>query len=72
MPVYNPQDSTGGDWTCPQCGAFVPLNTSHSCPIWNTQPVYTVTYPPASYVSLLERIAAALEKIAANFEKKGE
>jgi len=60
------QFSSGG-WTCAVCGAFVPGGAYHDhapmAPgITNPQPGFTINSLP--YMPVLERIAAALEKIA--------
>lgn len=53
-----------GGWTCGNCGAFVPNNTTHACPGWTYQPATEVKWDRMSDVRIadaLERIAAALE-----------
>lgn len=61
-PFPNTGSSVGG-WTCQQCGAFVANNYTHSCPT-----SYKWMNPPPPQAPELERIAAALERIAAHLE----
>lgn len=59
-------DYIGGGWVCPNCGAWVPPNTYHTCygtpsTVPQIQSTYTWT---SDYSIVLERIAVALERIA--------
>ena len=54
-------------WTCPHCGVVVMSGTTHSCGgVVSYNPVIPNT---ANYHAELERIATALEKIAAELKK---
>jgi len=49
-------------WKC-SCGAWVPYGVTHSCGYWPTNPVPTAPLPER-LLPVLERIAAALERLA--------
>ena len=51
-------------WTCPNCGVWVAFGVPHTC-----NP-YQYAFLPADYSQLLNRIAVALERIAASLEKQ--
>ena len=62
---------TGHSEKCLICGQWVPLNTFHghySQPPGVTNPQPTFQYSPTPYLPVLERIAAALEKINEKLE----
>jgi len=59
-------DTNATGWTCPQCGAWVDYGKPHNCyPPQEAQPFH---FMPPDYSRPLDRIAAALERIAAILE----
>lgn len=58
--------TSGGGYYCNYCGAWVPLGNYHACQQYTPappQPTWTWT-TTTDYSAVLERIAAALERIA--------
>jgi hypothetical protein len=64
-------NSSIGGYTCPTCKAYIPNGVFHQCPGGTFQPNPAPSPQPVTrmdhglqYVAALERIAAAIEKLA--------
>lgn len=66
-PLMSTTYPTGGGYTCVRCGGFVPQGCSHSCAGFQPMPETQVRWDRMSD----ERIADALERIAAALEAHG-
>jgi hypothetical protein len=63
----------GGGWRCQRCGGYIPTDCTHNCPYTNWQPQPQPATSPATKIDTFisyERIATALERIAAALEEK--
>jgi hypothetical protein len=58
--------SIGGGWTCQQCGYWVPSGSTHYCP----SAIRWMNPPPPPTPTAVDRIAAALERIAKALEQQ--
>jgi len=58
-----PYSTTANGWRCTMCGAWIIEGLSHVC--IGTGRAYTYPDPYTAIIPILERIAAALEKLAA-------
>jgi hypothetical protein len=61
-PYYTP--TSGGGWTCANCGQWVPMNQPHTCPAKTTS-----TGGDWQYISVETQEAQLLKQILALLEK---